>query len=260
MRKLIVVLLTLVLVVIPCVAFAATGTTNKESDSISFPLEKGASGEYMIQIQQRLLDLGYISFRPTGKYGDMTVSAVREFQQMNGLSGDGMIGEATYDKIFKTNNNRAYGNDKIPRTVGKVLTKTPSEYGKLVEWSKIDSEFPLNTTVKCIDFNTLTEFSITRTGGKNHAEIQPATAADLATMKKCFGGDYTWEKRPMLIVINGEKIASSMFGYPNNDGDKTGCGATGSFCLYFLNSKSDFGGGLADDEHAQIIQSAATTQ
>ena len=78
--------------------------------------------------------------------------------------------------------------------------------------------------------------------------------------KQCFGGSYTWEKRPVLIEIGSAKIAASLFGMPNGSGDITGCGMDGSLCLYFLNSKSDVLGGITDGEHAQIIQSAASTQ
>ena len=43
------------------------------------PLEKGATGQSVVMLQQRLIDLGYLHFRPTGSYGDMTKSAVASF-------------------------------------------------------------------------------------------------------------------------------------------------------------------------------------
>ena len=260
-KNVITALLVIMILLTPGAVLADTGTTTDDfGDTITFPLEKGASGEYLVQIQQRLLDLGYISFRATGKYGDMTVEAVREYQMRNGLSADGILGKTTYDKLFRNNNNRAYGNDSIPRTVGPVLTKVPEEYGRLMEWSEVDGKFSVGTTLKAIDFNTGKEFNMTRTGGTNHADIQPATPEDLAVLNQCFGGSYTWEKRPMLIEIGSAKIAASLFGMPNGSGDITGCGMDGSLCLYFLNSKSDVLGGITDGEHAQIIQSAASTQ
>ena len=252
MKKAIMILIAL-LMFIPYAVCAA------DSETIKYPIKKGDSGEYIVRIQQRLLDLGYIHFRATGKYGDMTTTGVSNFQLRNGLSSDGMIGESTYNKLFLANTKRNVANSAIPRVVGPARTKTPEDYGALTEWKTINDQFKVGDTVKAIDFNTRKEFNITRTGGTNHADIQPADAAALKIFKTCYGGSYTWEKRSMLIEINGARVAASMFGMPNASGDKTGCGMDGSVCLYFYGSKSDIGG-LADEEHNQSIQNAAIAQ
>ena len=56
---------------------------------------KGDQGEDIIQIQNRLNDLGY-SVVADGEYGSATATAVRNFQADKGLESDGIVGPATY--------------------------------------------------------------------------------------------------------------------------------------------------------------------
>lgn len=56
---------------------------------------QGDSGEKVKQIQTRLKRWGYYNGRIDGIYGKKTTQAVRYFQQTNGLTVDGICGEAT---------------------------------------------------------------------------------------------------------------------------------------------------------------------
>jgi soluble lytic murein transglycosylase-like protein len=59
-------------------------------------------GEDVLEIQQRLLDLGYVEVgEPDGLFGRRTDAAVREFQQRNGLEVDGIVGPRTYEALFE---------------------------------------------------------------------------------------------------------------------------------------------------------------
>lgn len=224
---------------------------------VEFPLEKSSSGESVVLLQQRLMDLGYIQFRATGRYGDMTYLGVIDFQTNAGISPDGIVGKDTYEKIFLPEAKRAPINDSIVRTVGPAPQKTPKEYGMLVDWHESTSkDFSVGKTIKIIDFNTLREFYVTRTGGTNHADVQTSDEESHKTFLKCFGGEYTWEKRSVLAEIDGELYAASMFGMPNNN-DKLNNGfMKGSVCLYFYGSKSDVGGAI-DVEHDEMVNRAA---
>ncbi|MBQ9942664.1 MAG: peptidoglycan-binding protein [Christensenellaceae bacterium] len=242
-RKRVFALLAAICLLLPAAAFAAKA---------NFPLEKGDSGDQIVIIQQRLIDLGYLHFRPTGSYGDMTYQGVLAFQENNGIAKDGMVGEDTYSHLYDAGKVRAPINPAIVRTVGPGLLATPTEYGELSSWEDIDKLFPVGDTVTVTDFNTLRTYRVTRTGGKNHADVQTVNAEAQSEFMKCFGGDYTWEKRAVLVEINGKKYAASIFGMPNaNDKLKNGH-MSGSVCLYFSGSTSDIGG-IADAEHAANI-------
>ncbi len=57
--------------------------------------KKGSGGETVSQIQTRLKNWGYYDGAVDGVYGSRTEAAVRWFQQKNGLSPDGQVGDQT---------------------------------------------------------------------------------------------------------------------------------------------------------------------
>lgn len=69
-------------------------------ESSVFALSKyGSTGTEVTNIQSRLKSWGYYSGSVDGIYGSKTVSAVKSFQQKNGLTADGVAGPATLAKI-----------------------------------------------------------------------------------------------------------------------------------------------------------------
>lgn len=58
------------------------------------------SGDDVLQVQQRLIDLGYQPGEADGIYGPMTESAVRAFQERNDLEVDGVVGPLTWAALF----------------------------------------------------------------------------------------------------------------------------------------------------------------
>ncbi|MBQ7668568.1 MAG: spore cortex-lytic enzyme [Clostridia bacterium] len=69
----------------------------------------GSSGNEVRQIQTKLKDWGYYKGTVDGIYGYQTYQAVRNFQAKNGLTVDGIVGNATLKKLgistTTTNNN-----------------------------------------------------------------------------------------------------------------------------------------------------------
>jgi len=63
-------------------------------------LRRGAKGEQVKTVQQRLTDLGYFSGPISGNYMNQTVEAVKKFQENNGLKADGVTGEDTWNLMF----------------------------------------------------------------------------------------------------------------------------------------------------------------
>lgn len=58
-------------------------------------IREGDSGTLVFDLQERLYELGYYSGRVDGRFGAGTTSAVKAFQAANGLSSDGIAGQAT---------------------------------------------------------------------------------------------------------------------------------------------------------------------
>ena len=62
----------------------------------------GDEGSEVKKAQQELIRLGYMTSAATGFFGPITLTAVKQFQQTNGLTVDGLIGAQTKAKLFSS--------------------------------------------------------------------------------------------------------------------------------------------------------------
>ncbi|MDF2985116.1 MAG: putative peptidoglycan-binding protein [Eubacterium sp.] len=72
-----------------------------EAIPLSFYL--GDEDDEILKYQQQLNQLGYLTTKPDGKYGNDTVLAVKHFQDHNGLIADGYMGPATKELLMSGN-------------------------------------------------------------------------------------------------------------------------------------------------------------
>ena len=56
----------------------------------------GSSGEMVRQVQRKLQKWGYLKGAADGVFGQDTYEAVVHFQRKNGLTADGVVGDATF--------------------------------------------------------------------------------------------------------------------------------------------------------------------
>lgn len=61
--------------------------------------KQGSTGSKVKEIQQKLLDWGYYRGEVDGVYGSKTTEAVKYFQRENGLTADGIAGDATLREL-----------------------------------------------------------------------------------------------------------------------------------------------------------------
>jgi peptidoglycan hydrolase-like protein with peptidoglycan-binding domain len=59
----------------------------------------GDAGEYVVQLQERLRELGYYDGYPDGQYDATTEAAVRLFQEAVGHDQDGQVQELTWQAL-----------------------------------------------------------------------------------------------------------------------------------------------------------------
>ena len=69
-------------------------------DVVSNAYRLGDKNQVIEDCQTALKKLGYITFKPDGEMGKATVSAIKAFQQANGLTRDGALGPVTRDMIL----------------------------------------------------------------------------------------------------------------------------------------------------------------
>ena len=83
-------------------------------------LSKGDESDEVMKLQERLIELGYLSDTADGQFGSKTQTAVKIFQQMNGLPVTGVADEATLDALYDENAKSAAS----VNTSGTVTTAT----------------------------------------------------------------------------------------------------------------------------------------
>lgn len=88
-------------------------------DAPRYVVKYGMEGSDITEMQEQLKDLGYMS-AITGYYGDKTVAALREFQDRNGLSPDGMCGEKTFELLYSDNAKESASKAKSARTKANI--------------------------------------------------------------------------------------------------------------------------------------------
>jgi hypothetical protein len=173
------------------------------------------------------------------------------------------------------------GTPPSKNTVKSAETTSQQSAGKteLLDWWKGGSSaFPRNSTATVKDLYTGKTFKIKRTMGTNHADCEALTLEDTNIIKSIWGG-FSWERRPVHVLINGRVLAASMSAMPhagidsapayqvvnNRSGDYgrgenldviKGNGMDGHFDIHFLNS-TRHKDSKVDPQHQAAIKVAA---
>ncbi|MBS7298002.1 MAG: spore cortex-lytic enzyme [Eubacteriales bacterium] len=84
--------------------------------------KRGSTGSEVRQIQQRLIQWGYLSGTADGVYGAETEAAVKRFQRKNGLTPDGIAGAATLAKIGITSQTTQTSSNNNVRLLAMLIS------------------------------------------------------------------------------------------------------------------------------------------
>lgn len=87
-------------------------------------MQKGNTGEQVTELQNRLIELGYLKGPASGVYDTNTIGAIRSFQKKNGLKSNGTANAETRAKLFSAT---ALGYSATPTPkVTEAPTPTPT--------------------------------------------------------------------------------------------------------------------------------------
>lgn len=103
--------------------------------------------------------------------------------------------------------------------------------------SNISSLFARGDVVTIKDVSTGIKWQIKRTGGTNHADVQPLTANDTAKMKEACK-IWSWERRAVHVYIGNKIYAGSINCMPHGGDSIPENNFNGHFCLHFTNSRT----------------------
>ena len=224
-------------------------------------LQYGDKGEAVEKVQSRLLELGYFTGSVGGNYLDLTKSAVAAFQSAAKLNVTGIVDAQTLAKMFADDAPKAPRKDDSGSANTGTTTARPAT-GTAVEadwWkSDIQSIYARGTTATVTDVETGIAWNEYRGGGTNHADVQPATAADTANMKKACGS-WSWKRRAIFVTINGVNYAASMNCMPHGSGSIKDNNFNGHHCIHFTNSRTHGSNKVCSLHQAAIKKALNTT-
>ena len=226
--------------------YALTGDVNAPQEAEYRTLKKGDTGDDVKALQQKLVQLGYLtSTQVTSTYTSATETAVLAFQKDHGLTKDGIAGEKTQHALFNTVPVGTYDDSTVTANLYPV---------ELVDWFKgdIQTVWAVGTNAVITDVQTRLSFRAQRIYGGNHADCEPLTKADTAVYCQIFRASsyqdildrydelQPWRRRPLWVTVGGRTFAASMYGVPHNDsGDRiSNNNFTGQFCVHFVNSRT----------------------
>ena len=224
-------------------------------------LKMGMSGYDVEILQTKLAEAKCYDYAVTGYFGKITKKAVEDFQRSKGIGVDGIVGKDTKKHL---------GMD--------VNTYSNNTYYKGTWFGGGNKVFSIGKVARVYDIDTGRSFNIKRTFGVNHADCETLTKEDSRIMKEIFGGCWTWNRRAVILTVDGIKIPASMIGMPHAGLDSApalsyvhgrsggfgsgtnldsikGNGINGHFCVHLLGSRTHAGNKL-EPQHQAMVKKA----
>lgn len=223
-----------------------------EEEPSSFSLSYGARGEDVKKIQLRLQELGYFNGTIGGNYLTKTETAVKDFQQANGLQIDGECDEVTYNKLF---NDEAIKKEVKP--TDNSIVEPAHGTAKVMDWWKSDIQkiFSKGTIATFTDVDTGKAWRVRAKNGTNHRDWEPLTAQDTAIFKSIVK-NWSWERRAIFVTINGVNYAASINCMPHSSSSIGGNNYPGHSCCHFKNSRTHCSNKVCPKHQAAINKAA----
>lgn len=164
--------------------------------------------------------------------------------------------------IAKTGSDKKRTSPSPAPTPSRSKVAASGRVGELVHWSKAQLIFARGETAALIDVISGESFNIKRKGGHNHADCEPLTAGDASIMKSLYK-TWSWDRRAVVLVVDGQKIAASMAGMPHGSDTIADNSFSGHFDLHFLGSMTHgssytkSGIPQVDPDHQAMVRVAA---
>ncbi|SDM92271.1 hypothetical protein SAMN04487897_101495 [Paenibacillus sp. yr247] len=138
----------------------------------------------------------------------------------------------------------------------QVQSLRAKHYGEMLPWEEASEVLPKYSKFTILDVESGLSFEGQRRAGSHHADVQPLTKSDSATLKTIYGGAWSWDRKAVLVKLNGRTLAGSMHGMPHGGDGIPGNDFKGHFCIHFLGSVTH-GSRSADPAHQVMVHRAA---
>jgi len=108
---------------------------------------------------------------------------------------------------------------------------------QLLSWREVSAKMPQNTPIHVLDIRTGITYYIQSFSHGNHADVTPVSAEDTELMFQTFGRRWSWSVRPVVVTINGVRVAASINGQPHGGSSRSHINNMhGHICLHFHGS------------------------
>ena len=231
----------ILLLAVACLCIGATALAEeKERETITL----GSKGQLVVRVQQRLMDLGFYSYKPTGSYQAVTRRAALAYEQAAHVRQDGRLTPEEQDELFSGGAARAPFAAYVPLSF-TAQTAPFAVTGELWDWAEVKKQLASGEAYTVTNCATGESCQLVFQEGENHAHMTPAAAyINGQTLKKWLGESNSWYKIAVTVQIGEKRIAASLQ-YDNVTAH-----------VYFQGSASHVLG-LADTEHDSIVRRAA---
>ena len=196
-------------------------------------LRQGSSGEQVKTLQQKLKNWGYYSGSVDGIFGSGTKSAVMYFQRNNGLTADGIVGNATAAALgmsLSASSSVQTGGSSSVLKQGSSGEQVKTLQQKLKNWGyysgSVDGVFGSGTKSAVMYFQrnngltadgvvgSRTAVALGMTLGTSSSSAGNSTSSDLALLARVVYGEargepYTGQVAVAAVVLN--RVRSSSF-------------------------------------------------
>ena len=195
------------------------GITKVSQIKVPATSKKGNSGNNVLALQQALRIKKFYKGDINSKFDNQTLQAVLAFQKANKLKE---TGEADFDTIQKLFGQKA----------ANFKYKTEK-----LDWFNGGSKvIPRGATFTVKDVLTGKTFKCKHLYGSNHMDTEPLNSTATETIKKLYGGKWSWARRAVLVMYKGHVYAGSMNGMPHGNCKIKTNQFDGHFCIHFSGS------------------------
>ncbi len=125
-----------------------------------------------------------------------------------------------------------------------------------VPWDEVKEKFRVGSVASLQDLETGLTVLIHRHGGTFHADVEPYTVKDTETLRAIYGGRWSWNRRAVILIVDGHRMAASMSLFPHGNYTIKDNGFPGHFCLHFSGSITH-GTRRVDPGHQTMILKAS---
>ena len=199
------VLMLLLVLLCLCIGAAALAE-EKERETVTL----GTKGELVVRIQQRLMDLGYYNYKPTGSYQAVTRRAVLAYEGAAGTRQDGRLTPEEQDELFSS------GATRVPFAASIALSftaqTTPFQVtGELWDWAEVKKMLTAGEAYTVTNCSTGESCKMLYQDGAGHAHFAPvAPNTDGQMLKKWLGESNSYYKIAVVVDIGEKRVAASM--------------------------------------------------